>query len=199
MFGGNVWFCFQLRWFLVCKLSQCLRHSLENNIATIFRFFHILWDLQKLSFEKEGTVVLAEWSWALLVYNSQEFWIKSEKNCRLCLRNMQLVILYPFSVDFFKKNHQNILRFPPQCYNLIFIILDFWKFWSTVDKYNKMMRKTWPVHTFWPWHYGRNVAILSKNYKQFLPSKSVKILLKHVEFITHTLKVSWSQNKIIQQ
>ena len=68
---------------LLCLSSA----QLENNIAKIFRFFHILWDLQKLSFEKEGTVVLAEWSWALLVYNSQEFWIKSEKNCRLCLRN----------------------------------------------------------------------------------------------------------------
>ena len=45
---------------LMCKMFQCLRHLLENNISEIFRFFHILWDLQKLSFEKEGTVVLAE-------------------------------------------------------------------------------------------------------------------------------------------
>ena len=28
---------------------------------------------------------------------SQKFWIESEKNCRLCLRNTQLVISYPFN------------------------------------------------------------------------------------------------------
>ena len=33
---SNVWFCLQLRWFLVCKLSQTF---IGTNIAKLFRFF----------------------------------------------------------------------------------------------------------------------------------------------------------------
>ena len=36
--GGNVWFCLQLRWFLVCKLSQTfIEKTLPNQI--IFSYF----------------------------------------------------------------------------------------------------------------------------------------------------------------
>ena len=93
------------------------------------------------------------------------------------------------SVDFKEGNHE-YPKFLPQCYNLIIlIVLDFWKFCCTVHKYNKMMWKTWPVHTFWPWHYGQNFAILSKHYKPFLPIQISENLIKTCWIYTHILVV----------
>ena len=49
---------------------------------------------------------------ACLACFSCRIWIESEKNCQLCLRNMQLVISYPFSKSFTNQKNAIWQYFP---------------------------------------------------------------------------------------